>query len=245
MKKLILTALLVTILANGARATLWWRDKITSLWAAQPLSLDGGEAQWSKSDETDETSVIFHAMNDSSNLYLLLTPDGADGKGLLTGRYRQDSTLWFLGPDKKSRAWGLNIPYSRLDQLAPGATIQPEYLTMQGAQISTAPLPDDISFHLDRDSRTPIVAIRIALKNFSSADGKAVPMNFTTSAVPPAAAAQIENEKPKASGSSGGGHHGGGGRHGGGAPTSAGEAPTIPDPLELELSIKPAAAPGT
>jgi uncharacterized membrane protein YgcG len=260
MKKLILTVLLIAAVASGARAMLWWRDKIASLWAAQPLSLDGGEAQWSKSDETDETSVIFRATNDSSDAYLLIAPDGKDGKGLLTGNYRQDSTLWFLGPDKKTRAWGLNIPYSRLDQLAPGTPVQPEYLTMQGTQVSTAPVPADISLRLDRDSRNPSIAIRIALKDFPSTSEKPIPLDFTTTPVPPDIAKQITSEKPKThpAGSGGGGHHGGG-RHGGGGaqggqqggapnastdtPSSSADAPTVPDPLSLELSLKLAPAP--
>jgi uncharacterized membrane protein YgcG len=258
MKKIVLTALLVAVAASGARAMLWWRDKIASLWATLPLSMDGGAAQWAPSDETDETSVIFHAMNDTSDLYLLITPDGKDGKGLLTGNYRQDSTLWFLGADKKTRAWGLNIPYSRLGQLAPGAPVQPEYLTMQGTQVSTVPAPADISFHLDRDGRNPMIAIRIPLKNFTSMNGKPIPLNFTTTPVPPDVAKQITSEKPKThSGSSGGGHHSGG-RHGGGSggggqggsqgsqpggsPSASAETPTVPDPLNLELSVKLASA---
>ncbi|HEX4047613.1 MAG TPA: hypothetical protein VH309_07255, partial [Elusimicrobiota bacterium] len=115
MRKLILALLLTSAAASGARAMMWWRDKISSSWAEKPVSMDGGEEQWSASSETDETSVIFRAMNDSSNLYLLVTPDGQDGKGLLTGGYRQDAALWFLGPDKKTRVWGVGIPYSRLD----------------------------------------------------------------------------------------------------------------------------------
>ena len=255
MKKLILAVLLVMVAASGAHAMLWWRDKIASLWATQSLSMDGGAAQWAPSDETDETSVIFHAMNDSSDFYLLITPDGKDGKGLLTGNYRQDSALWFLGADKKTRVWGLNIPYSRLGQLAPGAPVQPEYLTMQGTQVSTAPLPADIAFHLDRDSRSPMIAIRIALKEFTPANGNPIPLDYTTSAVPPDIAKQIMSEKPKTHASSSGGGKHGGGRHGGGggggsqggqsggAPRASAEAPTVPDPLDLELSVKLASAP--
>src|ERR1039458_5921267 len=149
MRKLILTVLLTSAAASGARAVLSSHDKVTSLWAVQPLSMDGGQEQWSKGDETMEMSVAFRATNDSSDLYLLITPRGRDGRGLLSGSYRQDVTLWFLGPDQKARAWGLLVPYSRLDQLAPGTTqaqtIEPEYLTMQDTQVSTAPLPGAVS----------------------------------------------------------------------------------------------------
>jgi hypothetical protein len=250
MRTFILAAVFIMAVSSGARATLWWRDKIASLWTPRPLSMDGGEEPWARSTETDEASVIFRAMNDSSDLYLLITPDGSDGKGLITGKYRQDAALWFLAPDMKTRAWGLHVPYSRLDQLAPGMTpapgAEPEFLTMQGAQVSTSPLPGDIAFHLERDGRRPLIEIRIALKNFPSANGKAIPLDFATSAVPPAAAEKIMNEKPKAhSASSGGGRHGGG-RHSGhqsGAPGAAAQTPTVPDPLDIKLSVKLASPP--
>jgi hypothetical protein len=247
MRTFILAAVFMTASASGARATLWWRDKIASLWAPQPLSMDGGEEPWARSAETDEMSVIFRAMNDSSDLYLLITPDGSDGKGLITGKYRQDAALWFLAPDKKTRAWGLRVPYSRFDQITPGTTqapgAEPEFLTMQGAQVSTSPLP---GFHLERDGRRPLIEIRIALKNFPLANDKVIPLDFATSAVPPAEVERIMNEKPKAhSASSGGGRHGGG-RHGGrqsGAPGAAAPTATVPDPLDIKLSVKLARPP--
>ncbi|HEX4047802.1 MAG TPA: hypothetical protein VH309_08210, partial [Elusimicrobiota bacterium] len=102
-----------------------------------------------------------------------------------------------------------------------------------------------------------MIELRIALKSLPAADGKPLPLDFTTTPVPPAVAQQIQNQRPaaRAPSSSGGGRHRGGRHRGGGmngggqggmaqsgqsnaAPAAAQDAPTVPDPLDLELSVK-------
>jgi hypothetical protein len=272
-KKIALTLLFVTAAAGGARATAWLNGTAASLWTSQPLSMDGGQEQWSKSDTASETSVAFRVMNDASDLYLLITPMGRDGKGLLSGGYRQDAALWFLSPDQKTRSWGLRVPYSRLDQLTSGTTqaqtVEPECVAMQDTEVSTAPMPGGVSFHLEFDERKPMIEIRLALKSLPAPDVKTVLLEFTTTAVPPVIAAQIRNEKI-APGAPGGGRRGGRRRRGGGqgspqgatqasssVETQAGapgevpdevpgtplEAPTVPDMLDLQLAVKLASGP--
>jgi hypothetical protein len=204
-------------------------------------------------------------MNDASDLYVLITPRGRHGRGLLSGSYRQDVALWFLSPDQKSRVWGLFVPYSRLDQLASGTApadaVAPVYLTAQDAQVSTAPMPAGVSFHLELDERKPMIELRIALKNIPSLDDRAVPLDFTTTPVSPVIAAQIRNEKPAAAAAPEGGRRrrraGGAGFPPGQDDPAAGapgetpdevpgtppEAPTVPDTLDLTLSVLLASGP--
>jgi hypothetical protein len=262
MKKPLL-AIILMIAAAGAWAKAGWRDKIASLWAEQPVSMDGGEEQWQRNDKAEESSVSFRAMNDASDLYLFISPIGREGKGLLSGGYRQDVTVWFIGPDQQTRVWGLRVPYSRYDQLTPGTTeavtIQPEYVTMQDTAISTAPMPSGITVFLPTDVRRPLLEVRVALKLLPPPQDNQVPLDLTTTAVSLLMAEQIRNEKIE---EAGGPHEEGrrrGRRHENeqsgtqlepvGSPSSAApeappSPPTVPVPLDLEMSVKLASSPG-
>jgi hypothetical protein len=142
----------------------------------------------------------------------------------------------------------------------PEQPLEPEYVAMQDTQVSTAPLPASVSFHLELDERKPMIEVRIALKSLPSQDGHTVPLDFTTTAVSPAIAAQIKNEKLAAAAAPAGARHR---RRGGGqgipqqedaaagapgeipdeVPGALPEAPTVPDTLDLALSVLLAAGP--
>lgn len=264
MRTRLLALLLVTATAAGAWAKAGWRDKIASLWAEQPISMDGGEEQWQRNDKAEETSVAFRASNDATDLYLMITPIGREGKGLLSGGYRQDVVVWSIGPDQQARAWGVRVPYSRYDQLTPGTTeavtIVPEYVTVQDTVISTAPMPAGITVHIPADVRRSMLEMRVSLKLLPPPQDGQVPLDLTSTAVSLLMADQIRNEKiEEPSGAPGGARHHGGRRGGeqssatqlepvGNGPGAAPEEapagpPTVPVPLDLEMSVKLASAP--
>jgi len=264
MRKQVFAVFLVAAAAMGAWAKAGWRDKITSLWAEQPISMDGGEEQWQRNDKAEEPSVAFRASNDATDLYLMVTPMGREGKGLLSGEYRQDVAVWFIGPDQSARVWGIRVPYSHYDQLTPGTTevvtIVPEYVTMQDTVISTAPMPAGITVHIPSDVRRPLLEIRVTLKALPPPQDNQVALDLTSTAVSLLMADQIRNEKiEEPSGAPGavrrhGGRHGGEqssatqlepvGNGSGAAPEEAPAGPpTVPVPLDLEMAVKLASAP--
>ena len=99
----------------------------------------------------------------------------------MSGRYRQNVTLWFLKPDKKSRAWGINLDFGRAhatdsNNAEPptlaSVGIAPEEVLPQGLEVSTAALPSEMEFAADLSSqngRQPIYEIRIPLALCSNA----------------------------------------------------------------------------
>ncbi len=141
--------------AADCRAIWWVRDKVSSSWTDQPPAPGGDPARWGKAAEQYAPGLILRALNDSTTVYLRVDADGRDGRALLSGAYRQDVTFWFFGPDQKSRAWGLRMPFSRLgpsevsppDEFRragdspPGPKLEPELVLPQGVAVSTAALP--------------------------------------------------------------------------------------------------------
>ena len=71
------------------------------------VQVDGRATEWSQWPVVETGGLSVRAMNDSSNLYLLIRGANDDGRILLSGNYRQNVTIWFLKPDHKTRAWGI------------------------------------------------------------------------------------------------------------------------------------------
>lgn len=101
-------------LAAPARAFLWFRQTFPSRWAVAPVSMSGDDPAWYSVDATEKAGLDLRAMNDATNLYLRVAADDDVGRALLTGTYRQDMTIWFMGRDLKTHAWGLSFPFSRI-----------------------------------------------------------------------------------------------------------------------------------
>ena len=206
----------------------------------------------------EEMGISFRAMNDASNLYLLVRGTNSDGRVLMSGKFRQNVTFWFLSADQKSRVWGINLDFSRAHSPEAGAPptlaaygIAPEKVVPQGLEVSTATFPSDLEFQADLSSqlgRQPIYEIRIPLALIEP-QSKSIYMDFVTSEVSPDVKAELQSagagQRSSEGGSGGGSSSGGGGmrggsrRHrGGGAQGGSGsKAIEAPKPLDLHLTI--------
>jgi uncharacterized membrane protein YgcG len=252
--------------ARPSHAFLGWRDTLQGLWPAGPVQIDGRATEWSEMPVVEDGGVSFRAMNDESNLYLLLRGANDDGRILLSGRYRQNLTLWFLKPDHKTRLWGIDLDFSRakpLDQEHPSSGaptfadlgITPEKVLPQGLEISTTTFPSEIELQADLSSqhgRQPVYEMRIPL-TLLERKGKSIYLDFVSSEVSPELkadlqASQAERTEEGSHGaggsSSGGGGSGamGGGRHhrGGGGSRGGGQKPALqlPNPVHVQLTIQ-------
>ena len=241
------------------------RDAVPSRWPDKPIQIDGLATEWSDMPVLEEAGISFRAMNDATNLYLLVRGTSSDGRVLLSGKYRQNVTLWFLKPDRKLRAWGINLDFSRAHPPAPDAPatlaalgIEPERVMPQGLEVSTATFPEGFAFEADLSSqrgRQPIYEIRIPLSMVEQ-KGKSVFLDVVTSEVSPEVKAELQAGQSEphggeshgtSSGSPPGGPSGqgggmGGGRHhrGMGGSEGGGNASRsveLPKPLNLHLTI--------
>ena len=114
-RTLLLAAALAPLLCAPARAGfLWFRGKIVSHWTSEGVRIAEEDPQWRDIDPKEDSGIDFRALNDAQNLYLRFAADDDTGRVLLTGTYRQDVSVWFMGPDLKTRAWGILIPFSTL-----------------------------------------------------------------------------------------------------------------------------------
>lgn len=191
---LLVPALLLLALPKKAGAFLFWRDAIDSHWAEKPIAPNADEASWADADVQYETAIDFRAKNDSKNLYLRLTADGVDGRAMMSGAFRQDLTFWFLGPDGKTRSWGILLPFSTLGAPAPGSwqrvdpedfllpKVTPQLVSKQGVEISTASLPDGVEVHCALSGKDPVYTVIIPLEKANPADGKLL-LDFTAAPV--------------------------------------------------------------
>ena len=249
--------------ASQASHAFLGRDKVSCLWPDKPVQIDGRAVEWSETPVLEESGLAFRAMNDVSNLYLLIRGANSDGRVILSGRYRQNVTLWFLKPDHKTKAWGINLDFglahpSETPTLA-AFGIAPERVLPQGLEVSTAALPSDLEFAADlssRNGRQPIYEIRIPLAMLEHS-GSSIYMDFATSEIGPDVKAELQNGKgeqssgeanhqggsERSSGSGGSGGAGGGRHKRGGMGGSQGGAGAssrsidLPKPLALHLTI--------
>jgi hypothetical protein len=221
-----------------------WRTSVESLWPPKPVVIDGRATEWSELPIVEVTGLSFHAMNDASYLYLLIRGANADGRSLLSGNYRQNVTLWFLKPDLKSKAWGINLDFGSArapDSDTDGArsqpheiislsdmSIMPEMVVPQGLEVSTATFPSDFAFQADLSSergRQPIYEIQIPLSMVEH-KGRSIAFDLVTSEISPQVKAELQgrrsNESSGGESKAGEGSGEGGGSSPGGGPGGGG-----------------------
>ena len=159
--------------AAPALAGLFGRSKLVSRWTAVRLAVNGDDSEWADSSAFEEDGLTFMAMNDAQDLYLLVTAHTRDSRDQLSGESHQDLTLWFVGPDGKTRDWGMRIPYSHRAPLTnalrdpAGLDPEPEFVHYDGASISSDTLPGEIVDRLSSEGRRPIWEIKVPLKRLA------------------------------------------------------------------------------
>ena len=89
-----------------------------------PVQIDGRATEWALMPVLETHGLSFRAMNDASNLYLLIRGTDSDGRILLSGQYRQNVTLWFLNPSGKTKTWGIlfDFLHASVPDSGPGRT---------------------------------------------------------------------------------------------------------------------------
>jgi len=266
-----------TILLAAARpshASLGWRDKVESLWPEKPVEIDGRATEWSELPVIEVEGLSFRAMNDASNLYLLIRGASPDGRGLLGGNYRQNVTVWILKPDHKSNAWGINLDFSHAHPLEPvmeggrmreremialsDMGIAPEMVLQEGLEVSTTTFPPEFAFQADLSSqhgRQPVYEIRIPLTMVEH-KGRTIYFDVVSSDISPEVKAELQGRPPagqsksggsQGSGGSSGGSPGGGrggGRHGRGMGGPSGGPTTAELPKPIHLQLTVSLAKG-
>jgi len=225
--------------ASSAYAFL--RDHVDSLWPEKPVEIDGRATEWSEMPVVEVEGLSFRTMNDESNLYLLIRGTNPDGRSLLGGTYRQNVTVWFLKPDHKSKAWGLNVDFGHAHPAEPvmengrmhereminlsDMGITPEMVLQEGLEVSTTTFPPAFAFQADLSSqhgRQPVYEIQIPLTMVEH-KGRTIYFDVVSSDISPEVKAELQGHHSGGEGSggssqgSGGGQGGGsGGRMGGG-----------------------------
>jgi hypothetical protein len=191
MRSLLAVLLLAPALsAVPARAGLFGRSKVDSLWTPKPMRVDADDSDWTDSSAYEEDGLAVLAMNDASDLYLLVTAHTRESRDQLSGESHQDVSLWFIAADGKTRRWGARIPFSHRASVTnalrdpAGLDPEPEYLQYQGAEISTATLPGDVLDRLSSAGRRPIWEIKIPLKRLELNPDGAAAVDFVVSAPP-------------------------------------------------------------
>jgi len=241
-KSLLPAAVIVMALTGHSQAFLSMRDQVDSLWPEKPVEIDGRATEWSEMPVVEVEGLSFRAMNDASHLYLLIRGANPDGRSLLGGNYRQSVTVWILKPDHKTKAWGINLDFSRAhapEPLMEGGQlhereiitlsdmgIAPEMVLQQGLEVSTTTFPPEFAFQADLSSqhgRQPVYEIRIPLTMVEH-KGRTIDFDVVSSDISPEVKAELQGHLSSGGGSSqgsGGGQGGGsgggsGGGHGGG-----------------------------
>jgi len=210
---------------------------------------------WPRGDALEEPGLAFRARNSPEDLYLRLAADGREGRMLLSGACRQDVTFWFLGPDRKTRVWGVRLAFSRLGppdisaarrfrhagDAPPGPDLEPELVLAQGGSISTAPLPLDIEFRADLTGRDRFYELRVPFQRLFSTRAKSIPFDFVASSASAETRRWFEAQQAmpgyRARGPSPGPRAGGGRM--GGARSAGTQAPEMspPSPRDIRLSV--------
>ena len=235
-----MVGIMILTAAGAGRA---WGDKVECLWPEKPVVIDGRATEWSDMPVVETAGIAFRAMNDASNLYVLIRGANSDGRVVLSGRYRQNVTLWFLKPDHKSKSWGINLDFGRAhspergedrgqEHIAETPTlatfgVMPEKVLAEGLEVSTATLPSEMEFASDlstQNGRQPVYEIRIPLQ-LVERSGKSIYVDFVTSEISPDVKSELQAGRGNPSGGEGseGGHQGGaGGSPSGGSGGSGG-----------------------
>jgi hypothetical protein len=264
-RPILLAVAAVFIVAGSSYAGLGWRDKVQSIWPEKPVQIDGRATEWSELPLAEVGGLSFRAMNDSSNLYLLIRGANDESRILLSGTYRQNVTVWFLKPNGKSRAWGITLDFGRAHAPEPAMAdangnvremtslsdmgIAPEMVLPQGLEVSTAPFPVDFAFQADLSTeyaRQPLYEVQIPLTMIEHND-RSILFDVESSAVSPQVKAELQGHPANGSQEPPGGGHGGGRHgHGMGGPGGGRSAPASaepPKPIHLHLAVSLAKAP--
>lgn len=238
MNKTTMLALAAALWALPASAGLFGRDKVVSLWAAKPLAVNADDTDWKDSSAFESEGLSVQAMNDGTDLWLMVTARTRDARDLLVGESRQDVALWFLTPDGKSRLWGARLPFTHREALTTalrdpaGTDPQPELATWRGAAISTEAWPAELADRLSSTGRRPVWELKVPLSRLSPSAERAVALDLAVSA--PAAGAvrrRRTDDEPDARG-----------KRRERTATAPEDAPTA---MTLMMSVRLASPPGT
>lgn len=237
------TVWIACILGLGAAQTAhasFLRDKVESLWPEKPVEIDGRATEWSEMPVVEVEGLSFRAMNDASNLYLLIRGANPGGRSLLGGNYRQNVTVWFLKPDHKSKAWGLNLDFSHAHPPEPvmeggrmheremitlsDMGIAPEMVLQEGLEVSTTTFPPEFAFGADLSSqhgRQPVYEIRIPLTMVEH-KGRTLYFDVVSSDISPEMKAELQGRRSSGESNAGSSQGSGGGQSGGSSGSPAG-----------------------
>ncbi len=236
------------------------RDPVSSRWPDRPVQIDGRATEWSDNPVLQEEGFSFRAMNDASNLYLLIGGETREEEMVLSGKYRQDVTLWFVKPDETSRTWGINLDFNHIhppetstDTAHPTPVtlssigVVPEWVNAQGLVLSTASLPaglelQDNLFH--QNGQPSLYEIKIPL-GLIEHQAHSILLDFVTSQVNPDVIKRLQSDAAgqrsnvNGDGDASGGDAGGGRHHKGGGSKGGSHSPSIeaPNPVDLHLEI--------
>lgn len=174
--------------AAPARAGLFGRSRVASRWTAKPLVVDADDTSWKESSAFEDEGLAVMAMNDGSDLYLLVTAHTREVRDQLLGESHQDLAVWFVGRDGKTRRWGARIPFSRRAAATAslrdpaGVDPEPELVQYQGAEISSATFPGDVVDRLASVGRRPVWELKVPLKRLEPNEDGAVAVDFVVNA---------------------------------------------------------------
>jgi hypothetical protein len=214
-------AVLSLALAVPAAAGLFWRDKLVSRWTAKPLAVDADDTDWNAASAYEQEGLSIQAMNDGTDLYLLVTGHTRETRDIVVGEAKQDMTLWFLASDGKTREWGARLPFSRRESLATvlrdptGLDPVPELVRWNGTAVSSETWPSELIDRLAAAGRRPVWELKVPLKRVSLTPEHEGNLDLSVSA--PASAARRQKPAEEPGGESRGRRHEKGG--GAGSPT--------------------------
>lgn len=199
---ILLTVLMLLSSTVPAHALLWWRDSISSVRPEKPPRIDGSDQDWNVFDEYESDGLSLRAMNDETNLYLLVEGRGKEGLAELSGQYQKDLTFWFVSTDTKKRMWGLRFPFSRHsgrgdadtrpagppgEQPMPDEKVRPLFVEMSGNDEVDAALASDIVFAATLSGRRSIFEMSLPIARLPLKGKRTVLLDIDRDAPSPAA----------------------------------------------------------
>lgn len=196
------SAVLVLAMAVPAAAGLFWRDKLVSRWTAKPMSVDADDTDWNAASAYEQEGLSVQAMNDGTDLYLLVTGHTRETRDIVVGEAKQDLTLWFLAADGKTREWGARLPFSRRESLATalrdpaGLDPVPELVHWNGTAVSSETWPAELVDRLASAGRRPVWELKVPLKRVSLSPEHEASLDLSVSAAGATARRQKPAEEP-------------------------------------------------
>ncbi len=239
-RPLLLAAAGALALASAVHAGLFWRDKLISGWTPKPLAVDADDTDWNAATAYEQEGLSVQAMNDGTDLYLLVTGHTRETRDIVVGEAKQDLTLWFLSADGKTRRWGARLPFSRRESLATalrdpaGIDPVPELVHWDGTAVSSETWPSDMPDRLAATGRRPVWEIKVPLKRLELTPERAAAVDLAVAA----SASAVRRPKPV--------DEPGGESRGRRKEKNAGPAPSYDPPgaITLLMSLRLAPPPG-